>query len=102
MPHFEYEGILCGMGSFKEHCALYLWKGSLIVGEGTREAMGHFGRITKISDLPSNKTMTGYIKQAIKLKKEGVKSPTRSKPKKKKELIVPRLPSGLFCFSLVP
>ena len=19
MPHFEYEGILCGMGSFKEH-----------------------------------------------------------------------------------
>jgi hypothetical protein len=46
--------------------------------------------------------MTGYIKQAIKLKKEGVKSPTRSKPKKKKELVVPRLPSGLFCFSLLP
>jgi len=102
MPHFEYEGILCGMASFKEHCALHLWKGSLIVGDGTREAMGHFGRITKISDLPSNKTMTGYIKQAIKLKKEGVKSPTRSKPKKKKELVMPRLPSGLFCFSLLP
>ena len=47
-PHFTYEGILCGMASFKAHCALVLWKGSLIVGNGDRDAMGHLGRITKL------------------------------------------------------
>jgi uncharacterized protein YdeI (YjbR/CyaY-like superfamily) len=88
-PHFMYEGILCSMASFKEHCAFLLWKGSLIVGDDARDAMGHFGRITKLSDLPSKKIMTAYIKQAMKLNETGVKSPTRSKPKEKKELVVP-------------
>ena len=89
MPHFEYEGILCGMGSFKEHCALHVWKGSLIVGDGPREAMGQFGRITRISDLPSEKILAGYIKQAMKLREDGVKNPARSKPRKKVALVVP-------------
>src|SRR4051812_8290446 len=29
-PHFDYEGIMCSMASFKEHCAFGFWKGSLI------------------------------------------------------------------------
>ncbi len=89
VPHFTYEGTLCGMAAFKEHCAFILWKGSLIVGDGAREAMGHFGRITKISDLPPRKVMTGYLKEAMKLNETGVKSPTRSKPKEKKKLMMP-------------
>jgi uncharacterized protein YdeI (YjbR/CyaY-like superfamily) len=89
MPHFEDEGILCGMASFKEHCAFHLWKGSLIVGDGPREAMGQFGRITKVSDLPSKKILTGYIKQVMKLRENGVKNPARSKPKKRTSLVVP-------------
>jgi uncharacterized protein YdeI (YjbR/CyaY-like superfamily) len=87
MPHFDYQGILCGMASFKEHCAFHIWKGSMIVG-GPREAMGNFGRITKVSDLPSNKIMTGYIKQAMKLREDGVKTPSRTKAKRK-EIVVP-------------
>ena len=43
--------ILCGVAAFKEHCAFGFWKGSLIV-PGSKEAMGQFGCITKISDLP--------------------------------------------------
>jgi uncharacterized protein YdeI (YjbR/CyaY-like superfamily) len=90
MPHFEYEGILCGMASFKEHCALHLWKGSLIVGDGAREAMGQFGRITKVSDLPAKKTVMGYLKQGMKLREDGVKNrPSRPKPEDKKVLVVP-------------
>jgi uncharacterized protein YdeI (YjbR/CyaY-like superfamily) len=89
MPHFDYDGILCGMASFKEHCAFNIWKGSLIVGGGEREAMGNFGRITKVSDLPSNMIMAGYIKQAMKLREDGVKNPARSKPRKKAKLVVP-------------
>jgi uncharacterized protein YdeI (YjbR/CyaY-like superfamily) len=93
-PHFMYKGILCSMAAFKEHCAFGFWKGSLIVeqdGTSAEPAMGQFGRITKLSDLPSKKVLTGYIKQAMKLNDEGVKSPTRSKPKdpRPKEVVVP-------------
>src|SRR3954467_11824544 len=90
-PHFLYKGLLCSMASFKEHCAFGFWKGPLIVEQGgaTEQAMGQFGRITKLSDLPSKKVLAGYIKEAMKLNDEGVKSPTRSKPKLPRELVVP-------------
>ncbi len=93
-PHFQYKGMLCSMASFKEHCAFGFWKSSLIVQNGdgeTERAMGQFGRITKLSDLPSKKVLTGYIKQAMKLNEDGVKSPTRSKPKDKapRPVVVP-------------
>jgi uncharacterized protein YdeI (YjbR/CyaY-like superfamily) len=91
-PHFTYHGILCSMASFKEHCAFGFWNGSLIVGaagEPTEPAMGQFGRITSLKDLPSKKTITGYIKQAMKLNEAGIKPPARSKPVRKKNLPVP-------------
>ncbi|UUZ47890.1 DUF1801 domain-containing protein [Massilia sp. B-10] len=28
MPHFQYNGMLCGMASFKAHCAFNFWKGA--------------------------------------------------------------------------
>lgn len=90
-PHFDYKGILCSMAAFKEHCAFGFWKGSLVVeGNDGEKAMGQFGRITKLADLPSKKVLTGYIWKAMTLNDEGVKSPTRSKPKAPpKELIMP-------------
>ena len=75
-PTFTYKGLLCGMSAFKEHCAFGFWKGSLILGkrEGkAEEAAGDFGRITKVSDLPSKKVLSGYIKEAMKLNENGVK-----------------------------
>ncbi len=92
-PHFLYKGMMCSMAAFKEHCAFGFWKSSLIVEHGNGEvekAMGQFGRITKLADLPSKKVLSGYIKQAMKLNDEGVKSPARAKPKKPPaELILP-------------
>ena len=81
-PYFTYKGMLCGMAAFKHHCAFSFWKGSLIVGgqgEGVERAMGRFGRITKISDLPSKRILTGYIESAVRLNEQGVKAPTRSR-----------------------
>jgi uncharacterized protein YdeI (YjbR/CyaY-like superfamily) len=81
MPTFMHHGIMCGMAAFKEHAAFNLWKGSLIVGsDGDRMAMGQFGRITKISDLPAKKVLTGYIRQAMALNEQGVKTPKIRKP----------------------
>jgi len=51
--------------------------------------MGQFGRITRLSDLPSDKVLLGYIKEAVRLNDEGIKVPSRAKPKKKAPLIVP-------------
>lgn len=87
-PHFMYKGMLCGMASFKAHCAFGFWKGSLVVDTGrSLEAMGHFGRITKVSDLPPKSVIARYVKQAMRLNDEGVPSPARAKPKRPKKPI---------------
>jgi uncharacterized protein YdeI (YjbR/CyaY-like superfamily) len=90
-PHFEYEGLLCNMASFKAHCAFGFWKSSLIVGEDAERerAMGQFGRIVRLSDLPPDGVLVGYVREAMRLNEAGVKSPTRSKPKSPRELVVP-------------
>lgn len=90
MPSFEYKGILCGMASFKAHCTLMFWKQSLLVSDAfpkNKTAMGSFGRIASVKDLPSDAEMKRLIKQAMKLNDDGVKV---TKPKhEKKELVLP-------------
>ena len=95
-PHFDYAGeILCSMASFKKHCAFGFWKASImpdphkllqIVG---KTAMGSLGQITDISELPPDRVIKEYIKEAARLNKEGVKLPQRTKAGTKKELEVP-------------
>lgn len=90
-PHFMYKGMLCGMAAFKQHCAFGFWKGSLIVdanGKSAGEAMGQFGRNTRLSDLPAKKTLTEYIKKAMTLNDEGVKAPVRARAGRKKPPVV--------------
>jgi uncharacterized protein YdeI (YjbR/CyaY-like superfamily) len=52
------------------------------------EAMGNFGRVTSLSELPSKKVLTGFIKEAVRLNDEGIKV-TRKKPGTRKPLPVP-------------
>jgi uncharacterized protein YdeI (YjbR/CyaY-like superfamily) len=69
-PFFEYRGaILCNMSAFKEHCSFGFWGEE--IGAVLREAavlkeggMGSLGRITSVADLPSDKQMLGWIRQA--------------------------------------
>jgi uncharacterized protein YdeI (YjbR/CyaY-like superfamily) len=95
MPHFMHNGILCSMASFKNHCAFGFWKGASIFGKDQGaaskqdEAMGQFGRITAVSDLPNEQVLIGYIKKAVQLNDAGIKLPARARPKEKKELVVP-------------
>lgn len=83
MPAFLYRGrILCGIAAFKQHCALGFWGGRGLIGnEGRRDdAMGQFGRIVSLKDLPSKKVLIGYVKQAMKLREE--RAAAGPKPKK--------------------
>ena len=84
MPHFVYHGMLGGMSAFKAHCAFGFWKGKLVVPDQNREAMGQFGCITSVKDLPPRRTFTRYVKRAMQLNEDGVKAPrvTRARPKK--------------------
>jgi uncharacterized protein YdeI (YjbR/CyaY-like superfamily) len=91
-PHFEYQGMLCNMAAFKQHCAFGFWKGSLFLEQGdekARQAAGHFGRITSIADLPPREEIIGYVHQAMRLNEAGVKAPTRKQPAERPELAVP-------------
>lgn len=75
-PTFVHHGILAGMAAFKEHATLGFWKGSLILdrkGSRADEAMGSFGRLTSVKDLPAKKILHGYIKKAAQLNEDGVK-----------------------------
>jgi len=73
-PHFDYKGVMCSMAAFKAHAAFGFWKGSLVTGGPRREdAMGHFGRITKRSDLPSKAVLAGFVRKAAALNDRGVK-----------------------------
>ena len=88
-PHFMYNGMLCSMASFKAHCAFNFWKAELLMDDSNREAMGQFGRIASVKDLPSKKALTAYIRQAMQLNDEGVKAPARAKPAAPRPLEVP-------------
>ena len=89
-PHFLYKGILCSMASFKQHAALGFWKGSLVTGGPRQEdAMGHFGRITKRSDLPSKTALAGLVRKAAALNDQGVKVKRVPKKAPPKPIAVP-------------
>jgi uncharacterized protein YdeI (YjbR/CyaY-like superfamily) len=81
VPHFMYQGMLCSMASFKEHCAFGFWKGALVVESDGKsdEAAGHFGRLTKVSDLPPKKVLVGYVKKAMELNESGTALPRKPK-----------------------
>ena len=93
-PHFDYKGMMCSMASFKEHCAFGFWKASLMkhaekFKKDGEKAMGHLGKIRRLDELPSNKILCAYIKEAAKLNEEGVKLPRKPKPSAKKHIVVP-------------
>lgn len=74
VPHFDHKGMMCGMASFKGHCTFGFWKGSLVLGgNAERTAMGHFGRIASLDDLPADRTLIAYVKKAAALNDSGVK-----------------------------
>lgn len=85
MPSFMYHGILCGMAAFKEHAVMGFWKGSLILdknGSRADEAMGSFGRLSSVKDLPPKTVLAGYIKKAMKLNEDGTRvEKPKAKPK---------------------
>lgn len=92
-PHFEYnKSAFCSMAAFKQHCTFGFWKASIMSDPYNlltgKESMGQFGKLSSLKDLPSDKTLKEYIKEAEKLAKDGVKLP-KAKPVERKDFAIP-------------
>jgi uncharacterized protein YdeI (YjbR/CyaY-like superfamily) len=96
MPSFEYKGPLFGFAAFKQHCSFGFWKAKLLKDPGNYltpraneggEGMGNFGKVQNIKDLPPNKAILDFIRQAKKLNDDGIKVP--KKKSVTKALVVP-------------
>ena len=86
VPHFTYRGMFCGMAAFKAHCAFLFWNRAMNIDKN-ETAMGQFGRITSLSDLPSDQTILSLVRQARRLTDSGIKAGPVRRPKK--PLLVP-------------
>ena len=77
-PSFTYRGeILAGMAAFKQHAAINFWRGSAVVGEEQQrsDAMGQFGRLASVDDMPSEAELVAFIHRAMALIDAGEKTP---------------------------
>jgi uncharacterized protein YdeI (YjbR/CyaY-like superfamily) len=90
MPFFTLKGRpLANMAAFKAHASFGFWKAGEVIGPtgSEREAMGQFGRLASIADLPPEDELKGLIRRAAEVAAEGPKPRERKAPKP--ELPVP-------------
>lgn len=70
-PFFSYKGaILCNISGFTKHCSIGFWGteiGAVLreAGAVKDEGMGSLGKITSLKDLPRDKVLVGWLKQAM-------------------------------------
>ncbi|HYI40734.1 MAG TPA: YdeI/OmpD-associated family protein [Allosphingosinicella sp.] len=91
MPHFLYKGqLLVGMAAFKAHSTFGFWRAKEVLGEtgAERDAMGQFGRLASVADLPPDDVLHALIRKAMALTDAGAR-PARSKAEPKAEAEAP-------------
>jgi uncharacterized protein YdeI (YjbR/CyaY-like superfamily) len=80
-PSFVYKGkILAGFAAFKAHATFGYWSGGQVLEADPRQAsaMGQFGRLASLDDLPPRATLIALTRKAMTLIDDGVK-PVRNK-----------------------
>lgn len=95
VPAFDFKGPVGGMAAFKAHASFGFWKAKLMKDPqglfNVDEKGGMWGaRLTSLKDLPPDKVLIAYIKEAVALNEKGVKVPREisSKP-------VPKMPADM-------
>lgn len=79
-PSFVLDGkILLMMAAFKGHAALNFWRGQELRGDAaSSDAMGQFGKLASLDDLPPDKELDRLIREAAELSR---RAPAPRKPK---------------------
>lgn len=89
VPHFVLGGQnLAGMAAFKGHATFGFWRDEAVTGSARKDgAMGSFGRLGSLADLPGDEALAAMIAKAAALCAEGM--PKRPAPKPKAALEMP-------------
>lgn len=92
-PHFEYRGIVGSMAAFKQHATFGFWKAALMSDpHGFLDTAGETSmsrtKFTDVTELPPDKVLIEYIREAVALNEQGIKI-ARPKREKKPEAKVP-------------
>lgn len=92
MPMFMYKGrILCNMASFKQHCAFGFWLGPLMDPKHFNTgAMGDFGKMTGLQDLPEKSKFQEMVLEAMGLIDAG-----KTLPKKETKVLPQDVPKEI-------
>lgn len=91
IPAWVYRGeLLCSMAAFKAHATFGFWRGKDVTGEQSAEldAMGQFGRMTSLDDVPDDARLKALLEKAMALVDGGEKA-KRVLKHPKPELAVP-------------
>ena len=82
-PNFNKQGMICGFGAFKEHVCLGFFKGALLKDPGKllvdssgSNAHNRTLKFRTVADV-DEKSLTGFVKQAVQLNERGVKGEVR-------------------------
>jgi len=92
MPFFDHHGPLAFMSAFKAHCGFGFYRAGSIVAGRSDEAMGQFGRITSLRDLPAERVLVGYVKEAAKRNEARPKLGARAKGTRARKTPMKELP----------
>jgi uncharacterized protein YdeI (YjbR/CyaY-like superfamily) len=100
MPFFVLRGVILGhMAAFKQHCAMGLWgpeMNAILNADGlhSEDGMGSLGKITSLKDLPSDKKLLDYYRQAAGFIASGQRTKSLVRTKKSKKP-APEIPTEL-------
>ncbi len=83
MPFYLHgDRILANMAAFKQHCSFRFWNGREAAEHGkSDEAMGQFGRLATLRDLPPKRELVLVVKQAVALIDAGGTQTRATKPR---------------------
>ena len=85
-PFFVLDGvILANIAAFQQHCSLGIWGPEMqevlaAAGIQFEGSMGTFGRLTSLRDLPPDKTLLGYFRQAAAFITSGQRTKSYKRP----------------------
>jgi len=89
-PFFDYKGRpLAIMSGFKAHASFGFWRRDALATGQEGEAMGQFGRLTSVADLPGNAELDALIREAAALVDAGEGAIKRKAKPGRPELEVP-------------
>ncbi|PKB18250.1 DUF1801 domain-containing protein [Flavobacterium sp. 5] len=96
-PHYSYKGDhLCMMGGFKQHCSFSLYKAELMKDKTIQDSVkagkkfGYMDKLKDITELPNEKILVTYIREAMELNANSIAKPKPIKEKSTVEVTAPK------------